>query len=137
MTQARDKAKAYLKGRGIEKMDFSHYWKRGAKVLAESLVKWPEVLEACRVRGIDGLLDQRSVRLCVGANISLVYAQDFKGRQPEAKRAMGDAWDMLHAVSASAADIFVTHDRAFTDVMKRVPINDFEVLGLHGLLDII
>lgn len=135
MTAARDQALCHLGGIRASDMSFSRYWNINAERLAQALVRSPDMLAACQERGIDGLLDIRSVRLCVGSNLSLVYAQDFEGRQPEAKRAKGDAWDLRHAVVASAADMFVTHDRAFADLIKRIPIGSFEVLHLHDLLN--
>jgi hypothetical protein len=74
------------------------------------------------------------VRLCASAYLSLIHAYDFDGRQPEGGNAEGDTWDMGHAISASAADIFVTHDNSFARRMKRVSIHNFEVLHLHDLL---
>jgi hypothetical protein len=42
---------------------------------------------------------------------------------------------MKHAVLASAADIFVTHDGDLANLMKRIPIENFEVCDLQDLLD--
>jgi hypothetical protein len=138
MTEALEKARSdwlYLRKRRGPSPSFHEYWRGGAaESFAGYLAERLGMLDTCRRRGVQGLLEVKSVRVYVGASFSLVYAQMFEGRQPDARRAEGDTWDLRHALSASAADIFVTHDKAFADRMKRVPINDFEVMNFHELL---
>ena len=81
MTAARDKALCNLHGLKASDLRFSTYWNINAKRFAQALIRSPEVLSACQARGIEGLLDIRSVRLCVGVHLSLVYAHDFEGRE--------------------------------------------------------
>ena len=137
MTEALEKARSdwpYLRKRRGPSPSFHEYWRGGAaESFAGYLAERIGMLDACRRRGVQGLLEVKCVWVYVGANLSLVYAQMFEGRQPDARRAEGDAWDLRHALSASAADIFVAHDKAFADRMKRVPINDFEVMNFHEL----
>jgi hypothetical protein len=137
MTRGKEAVQDHLENLGIQKpkVSFGNYWKRSAKLFVEKvLITSPEMLAACQARGLDGLLDIRSVRLCAGAYLSLIHAYDIDGRQPEGRNAEGDTWDMGHAISASAADIFVTHDNSFACRMNRISINNFEVADLHDLL---
>src|SRR5262245_6522924 len=140
MTEALEKARSdwpYLRKRRGPPPSFHEYWRGGAaESFAGYLAERLGMLDACRRRGVQGLLEVKSVRVYVGASLSLVYAQMFEGRQPDARQAEGDAWDLRHALSASAADIFVTHDKAFADRMKRVPIDDFEVMNFHKLTQV-
>jgi hypothetical protein len=82
----------------------------------------PDYVAACRARGFNGLLDVRAMRLCVGALMSLIFAQivgdGSQSRQPK----LGDAYDLWHAILASVADVFVTYDKRFSELLKRVPI---------------
>jgi hypothetical protein len=89
------------------------------------------IIERFRYININRLLQIRSVQLCVGWSISYIYGQLFENRKPE----RGDSRDMKHAVSASAADFFVTHDRNLSTLMKRIPIQNFEVCNIHELLE--
>jgi len=109
---------------------FEKFWERYAEDLTESLAKRAGVLEACKKRSINGLLRVRSVRLCVGANLSLIYAQHFEGRTPD----MGDSRDIHHAILASAADTFVTQDRRFKRLLTRIPIEKFQIIELEDLI---
>ena len=117
-------------------LDFYGFWEAFADEFAERLAKHIGVLYTCQKRGINGLLEVRSVRLCVGANLSLVYAQIFEKCAPD----KGDPKDMHHAILASAADTFVTCDGKLAKRLSRIPIEgieDFEVMDLNGLMKLI
>jgi len=115
------------------KYPFEKYWESNKGWLAERFAEGAGVLDQCRNRGIDGLLDVKAVRLVVGTNLSLIYSHVLEGRGPKS----GDSRDMLHALLASSAEIFVTHDREFSRILSRVPINNFQVVDLHSLLTLI
>lgn len=112
---------------------FEEYWESLAEKFAERFADRADSLEGCRKRGIKGLLDVRSVRLAVGASLSLTYAQTFEGRTPK----IGDSRDILHAILAAPADTFVTHDSQFAALLSRVPIEGLEVTDLRGLLELL
>ena len=109
---------------------FNDYWEH-AQLFAGDFAKRTGVMEECETRGIKGLLEIRTVRLAIGALLSYIYAQNFEGWTPK----IGDSRDLQHAVTASAADIFVTHDSKLAKLIKRIPIANFEVCNLHELLD--
>ncbi len=113
-----------------ERPTFERYWQDLSASFAESYAEGAGQLPACRERGIDGLLQLRSVRLLVGANLSLTYAETFEERQPQ----QGDSRDMQHALTASAVRIFVTHDTQFARLLQRVPVSDFSVVTLPEFL---
>ncbi len=122
----------------VEKLDgwrptFEEYWESLAEKFAEAFAGRADSLEGCRKRGIKGLLDVRSVRLAVGASLSLTYSQTFEGRTPK----IGDSRDNLHAILAAPADTFVTQDSAFAALLSRIPIEGWEVMDLRGLLGFI
>jgi hypothetical protein len=110
---------------------FNQVWERHAPRFAEGLARQFGVLNACRKRGVRGLLDLRSVLLTVGANLYLVYTQNFEGRKPN----MGDSRDARHATSACIADIFVTDDIRLARMLERIPIKDFQVLNLREFMN--
>jgi len=87
--------------------------------------------DACRNRDLQDMLAFRSAQMCVGIHLSYGYAQIV---EPHTKMDKGDSRDIQHAVVASAADIFITHDKEFRKLLKRIPIKEFQVAGLHDLL---
>jgi hypothetical protein len=111
--------------------DFNDYWRRLALDFTRELIEKVRLTEQFKYRLIYELLEVRSIKLCVGYSLSFIYGQGFEKRIPN----LGDSRDMKHAVLASAADIFVTHDGNLKEIMKRIPIENFEVCDLHELLE--
>lgn len=130
MREARKKVLAHVKELKGRRPNFDEYWERLAEKFAEGLAEHESLLETCSKRGIKGLLDVRSMRLYVGASLSLAYAETFEGRTPK----IGDSRDLQHAVLAAAADMFVTQDENFAKLLARIPIEGFQVMNLHALL---
>lgn len=113
------------------KPSFVDYWGRLAGPFAEGYAERAGVLDACRRRGITGLLDLRGVRMGVGVNLSLAYAETFEGRAPD----MGDSQDQQHAVLASVADVFVTQDAKLANLLTRIPMPGLQIMDLRSFLD--
>ncbi|MFQ5853753.1 MAG: hypothetical protein ACE5JU_24605 [Candidatus Binatia bacterium] len=130
MRQATKKVLPHAKKLKGQRLTFHEYCERLADKLAESFAERVEVRDACQKRGIKGLLEIRSIRLAVGANLSLTYAQAFEGRTPK----FSDSRDICHAVLASAASVFVTQDGAFARLLDRIPIEGFRVVDICELL---
>ena len=107
---------------------FGEYLAAGARQWAEAFAAHIGLADACRERELDGLLNVRTVWVCVGATMSWIYSLvvgDYgQPRQPEPQ----DVYDLWHALLASAADVFVTRDRKLADLLERVPINGFRVV---------
>jgi hypothetical protein len=80
--------------------------------------------DACRAHGVDGLLGVRAVGLTVGAMQSMVYALAVEGGSPR----IGDGYDLWHALMASAAEVFVTHDEELARRLNRIPVTGFTVV---------
>lgn len=127
MTQKRaqvlDELTQKYEPRAIAQIPFEEFW-NDATLWAEAFADHFGLGDACRERGLEGLLQARTVRLCVGAAKSLVYSQVAKGRQPD----LGDWHDGWHAILASVADVFVTRDKRLAEVLARVPGNDCRVI---------
>lgn len=87
------------------------------------------VLDECRAKGIDGLLQIKSVKVFVGAVTSLHYALVFDNCKVD----NGYWHDLQHAVVASATDAFVTQDETWRKILERIPIDNFEVIDLKTL----
>lgn len=130
LEEGKKKLLPYAEEIGTRAYKFDRYFGLNSGWLAEGLAKRAGVGEECRKRGIEGLLKIKSVRLAVGANLSLMYAHHFENVTPR----QGDSRDILHAVLASTADIFVTHDATFANTLRRVPIDGFRVYGIHSLV---
>lgn len=121
---------------------FDKHWTKERMLVAETFVNLAasyagqaDVLESCKKYGVDGLLDIRSVHLAVLATLSLMYSQlSNDGHQTRDSRP-SDAADIRHAISASAADVFVTNDHRLQKQLSGVPVKDFQVLHLSSFLE--
>jgi hypothetical protein len=107
---------------------FQEYWKAGAIDFAEGLIP-PDSLEGCRARGFDGLLEIRTVRLAVGALMSLIFSQIVGEGSQSRTPQRGDAHDLWHAILASVAEVFVTYDERLAASLSRVPVDGFRVFS--------
>jgi hypothetical protein len=109
---------------------FEDYWNYHSASFTETLAKKVGVYDECLERGLAGLLDLRSVRHFITAQVSLGYAQTYERIAFE----RGNSRDMQHAVLSSTTDALITHDDRFRQIMTRRPLKDFAVLDLKGLL---
>ena len=132
MTQAKEKVLPVAMQLKHKVNGFTDYWEH-SQLFAEDLAERAGVLDECKSRGIEGLLNIKSVRLAVGSMLSYIYAQNFEGRTPK----IGDSRDLQHAVTASATNVFVIEDGGFERLVKRVPVESFEIIRLRGLLGMI
>lgn len=129
-TRADLRQRSYSRGER-QALTFEVYWTEAAASWAEAFADRVGVGDACRARGLDGLLDVRAVRIGVGAALSLVFSQVCEGYQPE----RNDGYDLGHTIQASAADVFVTRDFPLADRLARVPVKAFRVVtSLRELL---
>lgn len=124
----RDLATRYTP-RELSALPFPDFFKRGAADWAAEFAERKGLADGCRQRGLDGLLDLLTVRLCVGVAMSLVHSQISVGRQPD----LGDGYDLWHAILAATADVCVTNDKRFYDHLARVPdVDGFRVVRSLG-----
>jgi hypothetical protein len=94
------------------------------------------LLAACEKRGIEGMMNFRTLAIAEGASLSYQYARVFGELREKEKHRKGDSPDLKHALLSSAADVLVTHDRDFAFWFARVPSKGVEVMDqLHKLLD--
>jgi hypothetical protein len=131
MAQARKRMKLLVPFMVEGRYPFNDYWKNNSVWLAEGLAKRRKVLGKVMRRGLPGLLKLKSIALAVGMNLSLIYSHHFEGRNPLS----GDSRDILHAIAASSADIFVTNDRGLEAVLARIPPDGFQVMNLQAFLN--
>ena len=121
MNAGREKVIAELKSRyssdELRALRFEDFFEGGALGWAEDYAVPTGVVDECRRRGLEGLLQVRAVRLVVGMTMSLIHSQVFEGRLPK----FSDAYDLWHAIQASAADVFVTRDDRFFGHLTRNP----------------
>lgn len=110
---------------------FDQYFREVASKVAESFASRLGVLDQCAERGLDGLLELKSVRMTIGGACSLAFERSPGG----AAAAPGDLIDLHHAASAAAvADTFVTDDARLRRALTLVPFEKFEVLDLPQFL---
>jgi hypothetical protein len=108
---------------------------RGLVQSAERSSGQTGLLAACEKRGIEGMLEFRSLAVAAGVSLSYSYARVFGELSEKEKRRKGDPPDVSHALLSSSAQILVTHDRDFAFWFERVPHRGVEVLDhLHTLL---
>lgn len=76
------------------------------------------------------LLEMRGIRLGVGWLTVRTYEHFFAGTKPQ----IGDSRDMLHAISAAAADVFVSRDSTLVRTLRAIPKLPVEVVTLPAFL---
>ena len=104
---------------------FAGFWRASARHVAEAWAEKAGVLKECQSRGIEKLLELRSVRMSVGISLSLIYAFYFEQRASK----IGDFGDLHHATTAAGcANVFVCNDRKLRERAKRVPVDSFRVV---------
>jgi len=84
----------------------------------------------CERRGWEGLLALKTIRLGVIAPLILAHAKIFRDRELEEAH----FGDLHHVVTATCADVFVTHDRRLRELIHRAQVPDLEVLTLPQLV---
>jgi hypothetical protein len=109
---------------------FAEYFDRSAPAAAELLADRVGVLDACRDRGIAGLLVIRSVRALVGSALSFAYGQTLAGAPPSP-----DPIDFVHLPSAAAtAEVFVSNDNRLREAVARIPFDNLRIMNLAEFL---
>jgi hypothetical protein len=110
---------------------FDDYFKLTAPRIAAAFAQRAGVLEDCRDRGIDGLLEIRSVRSAIGIALSYTYGQSFESSTP----ALGDSIDYFHAPAAAAtAEVFVSNDSHLRDALASIGLDNFRIMNLTKFL---
>ncbi|MEA2679425.1 MAG: hypothetical protein QOK03_1147 [Candidatus Binataceae bacterium] len=110
---------------------FDDYFRLTAPRIAEVFAERTGVLEACRDRGIEGLLEIRSVRTAIVIALSCRYGQTFEG----SPLSLADSIDYLHAPAAAAtAEVFVSDDSHLRDALARVGLDNFRVMSMAEFL---
>lgn len=102
---------------------FPVFWHSSALGFAEAFAERYGCADACRRRGLEGLLEVRPLRLGIGAVLSQIYTQLVptpERRQPRVP-SRGDGYDVWHAILAGTADVFVTFDGRLADHMEQIP----------------
>lgn len=131
LDEGKAKVKPLADAIGAARYRFEQYWINNSGWLAEGLADRAGVLSEVKQRGVDGLLKVKSIAVAVGANLSLMYSHHLEGRAPKP----GDSRDILHAIVASTADVFITNDGPLQTILSRVPADDFKVMSLRVFLD--
>jgi len=117
--------------RTLRQAPFEGFWAKGAPDYAFDFAQYLGLGDACRERGLEGLLAIRTVRFVVGYTMSLIYSQVIQGRAPD----FGDKYDLWHATLASTADVFVTGDAKVAEHLARIPgVEGFRVVKSLGEL---
>ncbi len=110
---------------------FDEYFERNAPEAAAALAERAGVGAEFRRRGAEAILALKSVRMWVGAALSLACALRVEGRPSRAE----EASEVMHAVSgAAAADTFVTADARTLPCLSRVAIDGLQTTDLKGFL---
>lgn len=79
---------------------------------------------------IDSILKIRSIKLYSETSLSLVYSQIFEKRTPK----IGDSRDLLHTILATPADMFITNDRSFLNILKRITVENMRFQNLKEFI---
>jgi hypothetical protein len=110
---------------------FDEYLARNEADAATALAERVGIGAECGRRGAEALLELRSVRMWVGATLSLACTRNLEGRPVRAE----EMNEVVHAVTgAAAADTFVTADARALPLLGRVAIDGLQTIDLKGFL---
>jgi hypothetical protein len=111
---------------------FEQYLASQQEKLARDFARRLGVQYECERRGIAQFLSMKSVKMTSGLGLSFMFRAAVEGKAPK----RGASRDLQHLVpAAAAADTFVTHDAELAFMVRRVPMNGFQVTTLRELLD--
>jgi hypothetical protein len=120
---------------------FTEFWNQHKYRVVETFVEsigensaHSELWALCREDSVDGLLNIRCVGLAVRATIAHMYVHFYNEGQQFPKVKQSDAADIRHAISAAAADVFVTNDLRLFRRLSVVPLRDFRIMRLDMFL---
>jgi hypothetical protein len=77
--------------------------------------------DACRQRGVEGLISLPVIRLAAGVSLAQMYAELVGSQGQPRKPDRKDGYDLWHAILASTANLFVTFDKRLADHVERIP----------------
>jgi hypothetical protein len=122
MAQSRERALKEIKERrwsrrNLRKLTFDEYFTAGAESWAQDLARPHGLADACRERGLDGLVKVPAVRVTVGVLLSEIFAEIVDERHARASY----AYDIWHAIQAATGAVFVTNDERLRTHMNRIP----------------
>ena len=80
---------------------------------------------------IDSILKIRSIKLYSETSLSLIYSQIFEKRTPK----IGDSRDLLHTILATPVDMFITNDKSFLNILKRIAVKNMKFQNLKEFID--
>jgi hypothetical protein len=110
---------------------FDEYFRERAPRVAGALAERAGAAAQCKERGIEALLEMKSVRMWAGAALWLAWAQTVEGKPPRAE----DLSDAMHAMTAAAvADTFVTDNERLRMLSSRAGVEGFTAIDLKTLL---
>jgi len=116
---------------GAPQQSFDDYWDEHYGRILELFAEKSGLLDECRREGMAGLLEFTPMRAITVGILSQGYANTYENSAIN----RGDSRDLHHVVYAASIGTLVTHDRKFMRIMKRIPIQGFEVTDFHGLLE--
>jgi hypothetical protein len=112
----------------VEWAGFEQYFDAAAPQTVEAMAEGAGVLASCRTRGLNGLLEIKSVRMSVCAALAPSFDRLTAGASSPA--------EFHHAVSAAAvAEIYVTESAATREFLKRLPNKSLKVAPLPEFLN--
>jgi hypothetical protein len=115
-----------LSGTPSGSANFEHYLDAATFPVLEALAEHAGVSARCRERGLQGLLEVKSVRTSLGVAITVSFAQVATGV---------DSSTTHHAVSAAAvAQTYVSDSAANRELLTRLPIEGLSVTSLPEFL---
>jgi predicted nucleic acid-binding protein len=113
-----------------QQQSWDDYWNEHATHILETFATLCGVLEECKQKGIQQLLDFTPIKaLSIG-----ILSQGYANTYERTAFNRGDSRDLHHVIYASAIGTLVTHDGRFARVMRREAIPGFRVTDLHTLL---
>lgn len=110
----------------------AHYQANGIEFV-RMVARQANQLVPCEARGLQGLLEVPSVNAVVGAQLSLNYANTYRGRLQQ----QGDRYDVQHVQLAATVGTLVTGDVGLIKVVRRMNSQSVKAISLDDLLQML
>lgn len=114
--------------------DFLEFCKGVTPAILEGLCENYGVSARCADRGMEGLLEVRTIKLYATYYAAWAFSKWFGEQGVPGKVKASERGDFFHSVQAAAADVFVTRDAKLARWLKQINVDGFEVLEFEKLI---
>jgi len=130
MKIAKELTLAETKPEDKKKCGFKEFEEGAEKLLRDSLNDFNIDKTILEKLDYQSLLKKKIIRVWIYSSLATMYKQVVKNSEPRS----GDSRDLLHCITASTADIFVTHDDNLRKRLELFAADNFKVFNFKEFI---